>query len=167
MKKNSLYQNQKGSKQDTISTFSNKIKTISKIRKSKDFLIISRIESLILGKGINDALKRAIAYSKNGSDLILIHSKDKNPKQIFEFSKKFKKSKFFIPLVAVPSTYSKTFEKDLIKNNFSVVIYANHMLRTSYLAMKKTAESILRSKRSFEAESNMTSIKDILQVKPD
>ena len=166
-KKNSLYQNQKGSKQDTIATFAKKIKAISKIRKSKDFLIISRIESLVLGKGVNDALKRAIQYSKSGSDLILIHSKDKNPKEIYKFSKEFKKTSYFIPLVAIPSTYSKTFEKDLIKNNFSVVIYANQMLRTSYLAMKKTAESILKNKRSYEAENNMTSIKDILEIKPD
>ncbi len=167
IKINSLYKNQKGSKQDSIPFFKKKIKKISQTRKSKDFLIISRIESLILNKGLNDALKRAEEYSKSGADLILIHSKNNNAKEIFQFSKKFKKSKFFKPLVCVPSTYSKTYEKNLIKNNFSVVIYANHMLRASYMAMKKTALSILHNERSYEAEKNITSVKDILSVKPN
>ena len=166
IKKNSLLKNQKGSKQDSIPFFKKKIQKIANIRKSKDFLIISRIESLILNKGIPDALQRAEEYSKSGADLILIHSKKDNPKEIFEFSKKFKKSKFFKPLVCVPSTYSKTYEKDLIKNSFRVVIYANQMLRASHMAMKKTAISILRNKRSYEAEKNITSVKDILTVKP-
>lgn len=166
VKINSLYQNQKGAKQDSIPFFKEKIQKISKIRKSKDFLIISRIESLILNKGLKDALKRAEEYSKSGADLILIHSKNDNAKEIFQFSKKFKKSKYFKPLVCVPSTYSKTYEKNLIKNNFSVVIYANHMLRASYMAMQKTALSILHNARSYEAEKNMTSVKDILNVKP-
>ena len=166
VKKNSLYSNQGGSKQDSIPLFKQKIQKIARVRKSKDFLIISRIESLILNKGINDALKRANEYSKSGADLILIHSKNSSPGEIFNFSKKFKKSKFFKPLVCVPSTYSKTYEKDLIKNNFSIVIYANHMLRASHFAMKKTALSILKNKRSFEIEKSITSIKDILNVKP-
>ena len=83
--------------------------------------------------------------------MILIHSKDKNPKDVFKFSKMFKKSKYFKPLIAVPSSYSKTFEKELIKNNISVVIYANQLLRSSYLAMKKTALSV-KNKRSFRSE---------------
>ena len=167
IKINSLYQNQKVSKQDSIPFFKKKIQKISKIRKSQDFLIISRIESLILNKGLNDALKRAEEYSKSGADLILIHSKNDNAKEIFQFSKKFKKSKFFKPLVCVPSTYSKTYEKNLIENNFSVVIYATHMLRASYMAMKNTALSILNHERSYEAEKNITSVKDILNVKPN
>ena len=97
---------------------------------------------------MEDALKRANAYSKNGADLILIHSKDKNPNEVFKFSKIFKKSKYFKPLIAVPSSYSKTFEKELIKNNISVVIYANQLLRSSYLAMKRTALSILKNTRN-------------------
>ena len=79
-------------------------------------MVIARIESFIVGKGLNDALKRAEVYSKAGADAILIHSKEKTPRQIFSFAKKFKKSKNFIPLVSVPSTYSKVYEKDLIKN---------------------------------------------------
>ena len=130
-------------------------------------MIVARIESFILGKGLNDALKRAINYSKSGADAILIHSKESNPNQIFNFAKKFKKNRYFKPMIAVPSSYSKTYEKDLIKNGFSVVIYANHLLRASYMVMKKTAKDILKYKRSFEAEKNISSVKDILNVKPE
>ena len=94
---------------------------------------------------VKNALKRANAYSKAGADGILIHSKIDTPKEIFKFSKIFRKSKNFKFLVAVPSSYSKTYEKDLIKNGFRVVIYANHMLRASYLAMNQVAESILKN----------------------
>lgn len=164
LKKNSLFLDQSNSYQDTIKNFSDKIRIASKSKKSKDFLIVARIESLILGAGVEDALKRANAYSKNGADLVLIHSKDKNPKDVFKFSKMFKKSKYFKPLIAVPSSYSKTFEKELIKNNISVVIYANQLLRSSYLAMKKTALSILKNKRSFESEKNISTVKEIINL---
>ena len=164
LKKNSLFLDQSNSYQDTIKNFSDKIRIASKSKKSKDFLIVARIESLILGAGVEDALKRANAYSKNGADLILIHSKDKNPKDVFKFSKMFKKSQYFKPLIAVPSSYSKTFEKELIKNNISVVIYANQLLRSSYLAMKKTALSILKNKRSFESEKNISTVKEIINL---
>ena len=117
-----------------------------------------------MGKGIKDCLKRAEAYSKAGADMILIHSKDKDPKKIFQFAKVFKKSKFFKPLVAVPSTYSKVKEQDLIRNGFKLVIYANHMLRSSYLSMLNTAERILKFQRSKESEKNMISIKKIIEL---
>ena len=93
-------------------------------------MVIARIESFIVGKGLNDALKRAEIYSKAGADAILIHSKEKTPKEIFSFAKEFKKSKNFIPLVSVPSTYSKVYEKDLIRNGFKLVIYANQLIKS-------------------------------------
>ena len=110
-------------------------------------MVISRIVSLILGKSVDDAIKRAVAYSKAGTDCIMIHSKDDNPKTIFQFAKKFLKTQYSRPLVAVPSTYSKTREKDLIKNGFNIVIYANQLLRSSYNSMMKTAHTILRNER--------------------
>ena len=113
---------------------------------------------------MDDALKRAIAYSKAGSDCIMIHSKDKDPKKIFEFSKKFLKTKHFKPLIAVPSSYSKTYEKQLIKNGFKIVIYANHMLRAAHASMIDTAKKILIHNRGYEAEKNITSIKDIIEL---
>jgi phosphoenolpyruvate phosphomutase / 2-hydroxyethylphosphonate cytidylyltransferase len=167
LKKNSLFADQKNVQQDSIKNFCKKIKTVKNTQISDDFFFISRIESLILGKSVNDALKRAIAYSKAGSDCIMIHSKDNNPKSIFEFAKKFKKTKYFKPLVSVPSTYSKTYEKDLIKNGFRIVIYANQLLRGSYNAMVDTSKKILKFKRAHEVEKNICPIKDILVLIKD
>ena len=166
LKKNSLFKKQKNTKQDTIKNFSEKIKKVKGVKFSDDFYCIARIESFILGKGLNDALKRAEAYSKAGADAILIHSKEKTPKEIFNFAKKFKKSNYFKPLVAVPSTYSQTSENQLIKHGFKIVIYANHLLRASYPAMLSAAKKILINKRSFELEKekNFTSIKEIINL---
>lgn len=164
LKKNSLFKDQSGVRQDTIKEFCKKIKVIKKTRLSKDFLIGARIESFILGKGLKDALKRAEAYSKSGADLILIHSKDKSPNEIFSFSKIFNNSKNYKPLVSVPSTYSKTTEKMLINNGFKVVIYANHMLRAAYPAMQKAANSILKNQRAYELENKISSVKDVINL---
>ena len=164
LKKNSLFNNQAGTKQDKPKLFAKKIKQICKTRNLNDFLVIARIESFILGKGLNNALKRAEIYSKAGADAILIHSKEKTPKEIFSFAKKFKKSKNFIPLVSVPSTYSKVYEKDLIKNGFKLVIYANQLLRAAYPAMKFAARKILENERSFEIEKKIIPIKEIINL---
>jgi phosphoenolpyruvate phosphomutase len=164
LKKNSLFKNQKDTKQDKPELFSKKIQKICKTRKSKDFMIIARIESFIVGKGLNDSIKRAEMYSKAGADAILIHSKENTPREIFSFSKKFKRSKNFIPLVSVPSTYSKVYEKDLIKNGFKLVIYANQLLRAAYPAMKLAATKILENSRSFEIENKIIPIKKIINL---
>jgi len=164
LKKNSLFADQSGAKQDSIKDFCQKIDSIKKNRSSQDFLIGARIESFILGKGLNDALNRAKAYSKAGADIILIHSKENNPKEIFSFSKIFKKTKYYKPLVAVPSTYSKTTEEMLVKNGFKIVIYANHMLRAAYPAMQNAAETILKNKRSFEFEKKISSVKEVINL---
>ncbi len=164
LKKNSLFKNQKNVKQDTIKNFSNKIKVAKKSTISENFLVIARIESFILGKKVNDALKRAEAYSKAGADAIFVHSKESNPSQIFSFAKRFRKSKFFKPMVAVPSSYSKTYEKDLIKNGFKIVIYANQLLRTSYPSMVNVAKSILKNKRSYDIEKKISTITEIINL---
>ncbi len=164
LKKNSLFKDQTGAKQDTIKDFCKKIELIKKTRNSKDFLIGARIESFILGKGLNDGLKRAKAYSEAGADLILIHSKEKSPKEIFSFSKTFRKTKYYKPLVSVPSTYSKTTESILIKNGFKIVIYANHMLRAAYPAMESAAKNILKNQRSFELENKISSVKEVINL---
>ena len=167
LKKNSLFKNQKGTEQDKPEIFAKKIKKICNSRQSKDFMVIARIESFIVGKGLNDALKRAEIYSKAGADAILIHSKEKTPAEIFSFAKKFKKSKNFRPLVAVPSTYSKVYEKDLIKNGFKLVIYANQLLRAAYPAMHLAAKKILEHGRSFEIEKKIIPIKEIINLIKD
>ena len=164
LKKNSLFKNQTDTKQDKPNLFANKTKKICNSRQSNDFMVIARIESFILGKGLQDALKRAEIYSKAGADAILIHSKEITPKEIFSFAKKFKKSKFFIPLVSVPSTYSKVYEKDLTKNGFKLVIYANQLLRAAYPAMQNTAKTILKNSRAFEADKKIIPIKEIISL---
>ena len=125
---------------------------------------MARIESFILKKGLKDALKRGVKYVDAGADAILIHSKEKNPKEIFDFSKKFKKLKPDCPLIAVPSTYSKVKEIELIKNGFQIVIYANHMLRAAYPAMINVAKKILKNERSLEIEKKITPIKEIINL---
>jgi len=165
-KLNSLFNSKKQSKskQDSIQSFCQKINTIKEHRKNSDLLIFARVESLILGKGMVDALRRAKAYRKAGADVILIHSKEKTPNEIFEFSRKFRKIVNNPILACVPSTYSKTTEAMLVKNNFQVVIYANQLLRTIYPAMIKTAKSILKNKRSFEAEKEIENISNIISL---
>ena len=164
LKKNSLFKNQIGTKQDKTNLFAKKIKKICSTRQSNDFMVIARIESFILGKGLQDALKRAEIYSKAGADAILIHSKEKTPTEIFSFAKKFSKSKYFIPLVSVPSTYSKVYEKDLIKHGFKLVIYANQLLRAAYPSMQHTARTILKYSRAFEADKKIIPIKEIINL---
>jgi len=164
LKINSLFSDQKQSQQESIVEFCKKIKKASESKVSDDFLIIARIESLILGKNIKDALHRAEQYSAAGADAILIHSKEKTPKEIYEFAKLFKKSKFYKPMIAIPSTYSGVYEKALIKNGFKVVIYANHLLRASYKAMYQTAKKILINQRTLETEKDITPIKEIISL---
>ena len=164
LKKNSLFKNQSDTKQDKPEIFAKKIKQICKSRKNKDFMVIARIESFIVGKGLKDAIKRAEIYSKAGADAILIHSKEKTPTEIFSFAREFKKSKNFIPLVSVPSTYSKVYEKDLIRNGFKLVIYANQLLRAAYPAMKFAAMKILENSRAFEIEKKIIPIKEIINL---
>ena len=129
-------------------------------------MIIARIESFILGKNLNDAMKRAHAYIEAGADGIMIHSKNKNPNEIFSFAHAFRKIYKDIPLVCVPSTYNQVKEKELIKNGFNIVIYANHMLRAAYPAMLEVASKILKNGRAKEAEKNLFSINNILELIP-
>ena len=164
LKKNSLFKDQKNTKQDNPKIFAKKIKKICNARNSRDFLVIARIESFIVGKNLKDAINRAEIYSKAGADAILIHSKDRSPKEIFSFAKSFKNSKFFIPMVAVPSTYSKVYEQQLIKNGFKMVIYANQLLRAAYPAMELVAKKILEKERSFEIEKKIIPISKIISL---
>jgi phosphoenolpyruvate phosphomutase len=162
LKRNSLFKNQKGIKQDSISNFCKKLKKAKESKISDDLFIVARIESFILDKGLKDALHRAEEYSKAGADAILIHSKEKTPREIFSFSKIFSKSKFYKPLIAVPSTYSKTYEHQLAKNNFKIVIYANHFLRAIQPAIVNVAKAILKNQRSFEAEKKISSAGEVI-----
>ena len=166
LKKNSLFGNEVKQEQETKEYFAKKIEAGRASRISENFMVIARIESLILEKGINDAIERANTYVDVGVDGIMIHSKKDTPDEIFEFSKIFRKNHKFIPLVSVPSTYNAVTEDELVKNGFNIVIYANQMLRAAYPAMHKVAESILKNKRSFEVDEDLIKIKKILELIP-
>lgn len=166
LKKNSLFGIEVIQTQDTIENISYKISQGKKAQVTDDFMIIARVESLILEKGMEDALKRARAYIKAGADGIMIHSKNKDPHEILEFCKKYKKFKYKVPLTAVPTTYSKITEEELINAGVNIVIYANHLLRSAYPAMVKAAESILSKGRCSEVSEYCMSIKDILTLIP-
>jgi phosphoenolpyruvate phosphomutase / 2-hydroxyethylphosphonate cytidylyltransferase len=166
LKKNSLLGTSIKQEQENIKTFSEKIKIGKKSATSDNLMLIARIESFILNKGLNDALKRANSYVNAGVDGIMIHSKSKTPQEILKFADKFKKKYPDLPLVAVPTSYNKTREKELVNAGVNIVIYANHLLRASYPAMTNIALEILKNKRSFEAEKKLLSINKILRLIP-
>lgn len=166
LKKNSLFGNDVAQTQDSIEEFSLKIRMGKAAQTSEDFMIIARIESLILDKGMDDAMARAEAYLAAGADGIMIHSRKKDPAEIFEFCKRYNALPNRRWLVAVPSSYRQTTEDELAAHGVNVVIYANHLLRSAYPAMRATAESILTHSRALESETGMMSISDILNLIP-
>ena len=129
-------------------------------------MIIARIESLILESGMDDALMRADAYINAGADSIMIHSKNKEPKEIIEFMEKFREKDKITPVVVVPSSFNSVTIEEFEKMGVNVVITANHMLRAAYPAMLKVAKSVLENGRSLEAEPDCMSIKEILEFIP-
>ncbi|MEK6932282.1 MAG: phosphoenolpyruvate mutase, partial [Nanoarchaeota archaeon] len=163
-KKNSLFGTEANQEQDTIDNFAYKIREGKKAQITQDFMIIARIESLILKKGMWDALLRARAYIESGADAIMIHSKEKDFKEIADFCKEYKKFERKVPLVAVPSTYSHVTEKELAENGINIVIYANHLLRAAYPAMLNTAKSILLNERAYEMEDNLFKINELIKL---
>jgi len=166
LKKNSLFGTDIKQTQDSIENFSNKIKAGKDSQVTNEFMIIARIESFILGKTKEDAIKRAKAYIESGADGIMIHSKEKSGDDIKSFCESFRKFDTNTPLVVVPSTYNHVKESDFIRWGVNIVIYANHMLRSSYPAMKEVALSILQNERSLECDELCMPIKDILTLIP-
>jgi len=167
LKKNSLLGVEGGQSQDTIENFTGKIIAGRKARITDDFMIIARIESLILKAGQDDAIRRAAAYIDAGADGIMIHSREKTADEIFEFCRRYSKLKKAVPLVAVPTTYCQTTEDQLSELGVDIVIYANHMLRSAYPAMVKTAKLILSKGRAEEAGELCMPIRDIITLIPE
>jgi phosphoenolpyruvate phosphomutase len=159
-KQNSLTETGNKQPQESILQFCKKIKVGKKNKLTNDFMIIARIESLIMSKGLSDAFKRAEAYIKSGVDGIMIHSKSKKPNEILQFAKKFRSIKKYkkIPLICVPSTYNQIYDYKLDKAGFDLVIYANHLMRSSFPAMEETAKLILKHGRTYELEKKIASI---------
>lgn len=168
LKKNSLFGTEVPQQQDTIENFCYKIAEGKRAQKTKDFMIIARIESLILEKGIDDALTRARAYVAAGADGIMIHSRRKEPDEVFTFVQQFREENQRAVLVVVPTSYNAVYEEEFKRRGVNVVIYANHLIRSSYPAMQKTAETILRCHRAKEAdEQYCMPIKSILSLIPE
>jgi phosphoenolpyruvate mutase len=165
-KKNSLFGTEVEQVQDSVKAFSHKIIEGKKARVTDDFMIFARIESFILGKGRDDAVMRAGAYIDAGADGILIHSKDPKPDEIIGFCSEYASFDSKVPLIVVPTTYSSVTEQQLIDAGVGVVIYANHLLRSAYPAMKRTAELILRHGRAQEAAESCMSVDEILNLIP-
>jgi phosphoenolpyruvate phosphomutase len=166
LKKNSLFGTEVPQEQDTIEGFCEKIKAGKRAQVREDFMIIARIESLILKQGLDDALKRAEAYIGAGVDAVMIHSKEDSPEEMLQFCEKYKKFDRRVPLVAVPSSYDTIYEDELADAGVNVVIYANQLLRSAYPAMLDTAKKILTHKRSYETRENLMDIKEILTLIP-
>jgi phosphoenolpyruvate phosphomutase len=166
LKKNSLFGNDVPQIQDSIESFCAKIQAAKKAQVTDDFMVVARIESLILEQGIADAVARAEAYIGAGADGILIHSKQKESDEIFEFCRHYAAFNRRVPLFVVPSTYNRVTESELIEQGVNVVIYANQLLRAAYPAMVEAAKSILTHGRSAEADDQLLSISEILDLIP-
>ena len=167
LKQNSLFGTDAVQTQDTIEGFCSKIQAGKEAQVTRDFMIIARIESLIAGKPVEDALERAFAYVAAGADGIMIHSKNKDGMDIKEFCQRFREKDNHTPIVAVPTTYAQFTEAELAEWGINIVIYANHMLRSAYPAMVKCAERILETTRCLEASDEYCMpIKQILNLIP-
>ncbi|MEQ9402711.1 MAG: phosphoenolpyruvate mutase [Cyclobacteriaceae bacterium] len=168
LKRNSLFGTEVKQELDTIEGFCEKINAGKKAQMTDDFMIFARLESLIADKGMEDALERAKAYIEAGADGIMIHSRHKDGSEIMEFMRKYQEFEYKVPVISVPSSYNHFTEEELVEAGFNIVIYANHLLRAAFPAMKKTAETILQHKRSLEAANEFCMpIKEILTILPN
>jgi phosphoenolpyruvate phosphomutase len=166
LKKNSLLGNDVDQTQASIQDFSAKIATAKVAQTTDHFMVIARIESLILDQGMEDAVERAHAYLVAGADGIMIHSRSKQPNEVLEFANIYREFSAGKPLVVVPTTYNVVSEEQLRSAGVNVVIYANHLLRSTYPAMKETLESILHNGRSLETDSKLLQISELLDLIP-
>ena len=164
LKKNSLFGTEVQQTQATIEEFCEKIRAGKEAQLTEDFMIIARIESLILEKGMEDALARARAFVEAGADGIMIHSRKKDPAEIIEFCDKFRAEDSTTPIVVVPSSFNSITEEELADHGVNIVIYANQLTRAAFPAMKKTAEDILKHHRAMEVDDSLMSIKEIITL---
>lgn len=168
LKRNSLFGTDAQQTQSSIADFSSRLAIGKSAQVTDDFMVIARLESLILEQGMDDAVERANAYVQDGgADALMIHSRQKQPDEIFEFCDRISKLREQVPIVAVPTSYHQTTEEELADHGVNVVIYANHLLRAAYPAMVKVAESILGHGRALEADPHLAPIKDALAIIPE
>ncbi|MCR5837084.1 MAG: isocitrate lyase/phosphoenolpyruvate mutase family protein, partial [Lachnospiraceae bacterium] len=147
-----------------IENFCEKIKAGKDAQLTDDFMIIARIESLILEQGMDDALNRAKAYVKAGADGIMIHSRKKDPSEILEFCDKFREVDSDTPIVVVPTSFNSVTEEELAEHGVSIVIYANQLTRSAFPAMQSTAEDILKNHRAKGVDDRLMPFKEIITL---
>lgn len=164
LKKNSLFGTEVKQTQDTVENFCEKIRAGKSVLRTEEFMIIARIESLILEKGMDDALTRAFAYVKAGADGIMIHSRKKDPTEIFEFCDKFRQKDDKTPIVVVPTSFNSVFEEEFAFHGINIVIYANQLTRSAFPAMENTAKDILKYHRAKEVDDKLMPFKDIITL---
>jgi len=164
LKKNSLFGTEVEQTQDSVEHFSEKIRAGKRAQKTKEFMVIARIESLILERGMEDALTRAFAYVEAGADGIMIHSRKKTADEIIEFCDKFRAKYSDIPIVVVPTSYNYITEAELAAHGVNIVIYANQLTRSAFPAMENTAKEILKNHRALEVDSKLMPFKDIITL---
>lgn len=164
LKKNSLFGTEVEQTQDSIENFCEKIRAGKQVLCTEDFMIIARIESLILERGMEDALKRAFAYVEAGADGIMIHSRKKSPNEILEFCRKFREKEQQIPIVVVPTSFNSITEEELAATGVNIVIYANQLTRSAFPAMQDTAVKILQNHRALEVDAKLMPFKDIIRL---
>lgn len=167
LKKNSLFGTEVEQTQDSIENFCAKIQAGKRAQKTRDFMICARIESLILERGMEDALERAFAFADAGADAIMIHSRKKDPSEIFEFVEKFRAGNPSTPVVVVPTSFNTVTEDEFKARGVNVVIYANQLTRTGFPAMQKAAQTILEHHRAKECDDMCMSIKEIITLIPE
>ena len=167
LKKNSLFGTEVEQTQDTIENFCNKIRAGKNAQRTEEFMIIARIESLILEKGQEDALKRAFAYVDAGADAIMIHSRKKSADEIFEFCDTFREKNTNTPIVVVPTSFNSVTETELAQHGVNIVIYANQLTRSAFPAMQSTAVEILKNHRALEVDSKLMPFKEIITLIDD
>ena len=164
LKKNSLFGTEVVQTQDSIENFCAKISAGKKVLRSDDFMIIARIESLILEQGMDDALNRAFAYVEAGADGIMIHSRKKSPDEILEFCDKFRAKDVKTPIVVVPTSFNSITEAELAEHGVNIVIYANQLTRSAFPAMENTAKEILKNHRALEVDDKLMPFKSIITL---
>lgn len=167
LKKNSLFGNEVLQTQASIEDFSKKIIAGKKAQRTKDFMICARIESLILEQGMDDAIERAFAYTNAGADAIMIHSRKKEPLEIFEFVEKYRNKNKTTPIVVVPTSFNTVTEEEFKSRGVNIVIYANQLTRTGFPAMQNAAKTILKNHRAKECDDNCMPFKDIIRLIPE
>jgi phosphoenolpyruvate phosphomutase len=167
LKKNSLFGNEVVQTQASIEDFSAKIAAGKKAQRTRDFMICARIESLILEKGMEDALERAFAFTEAGADAIMIHSRKKDPSEIFEFVEKYREWNTTTPIVVVPTSFNTVTEEEFKARGVNIVIYANQLTRTGFPAMQNAAKLILKNHRAKECDDVCMPFKDIIRLIPE